>query len=76
MPLDPNEWWICEALGHLIQGPGFCFTNLVDVIDGKLIIRSGADPDNPTEIPLDKLKEFIDKHEKGLIPVDPNKLAR
>lgn len=66
--IDSNEWWICEAQGALIQGPGFCFTNLVDVRDGKLIVRSGSDPDNPAVIPLDKLREFLDKHEKGLIP--------
>lgn len=75
MTIDPNEWWICEAMGNLLQGPGFCFKNLVDIRDGKLIVRSGTDPDNPAEIPLDKLREFLDKHEKGLLSIEPGSKA-
>lgn len=60
--IDLDEWWICEATGNLIQGPGFCFTTLVGADSTDLVIRSGTDPDNPTKIPLDKLREFLAKH--------------
>ena len=54
----PGEWWI-TVNDQLIQGPGFDYGTLVEVVDDKLVVRRGADPDHPTEIPLDKLNELL-----------------
>jgi hypothetical protein len=59
MPIDPNEWWICEASESLIQGPGFCFTHMVSVDNNNLIIRSGTNPDNPIKVPLNDLHNSL-----------------
>jgi len=57
--IKPNEWWYCEGNDTLIQGPGFDFKNLVCIEEGKLIVRPGANPDDPIEIPLNKLRMLI-----------------
>jgi len=59
--IKPDEWWFCEGDDTLIQGPGFDFKNLVCVVGDKLLLRPGADPDNPIEIPLDKLTEYLQR---------------